>query len=287
MDNLKEQRAITETIIKEIKSDINTLVSRAQSIADLSVKESLNDFRFRWSGKLYTFFEDRTFLREGAFNNTRSFNCSFEKVDLTAIINEVCDSLDKSIDRLHNTWKSKTSILRDLIKESVNKVITENEIKDKKGCLDSRMLRNELDVILDAMLSKDTLDTHSITENFKPKLTNKLSGKDDLKYSKPKCKEVEAKEIIRKAAEECKIEIAADVNRSVSAVHSEIEEKLNDARENSIDIFRGKKDEFINEVSEKMNEVLSQLEKDLKNKEEKLSILKNVHSELIKIEAEL
>jgi hypothetical protein len=62
---------------------------------------------------------------------------------------------------------------------------------------------------------------------------------------------------------------------------------LGEARKNSIAIFKDNKDKFINDVSEKMNEVLSQLEKDLKNKEEKLSILENVHSELIKIEAEL
>ena len=288
LDNIKEQRSVTETIIKEIKSDINTVASRAESIADLAVKECLNEFQFRWSGRTPTTIERRYFQREGTvFGASRNFECQYERVDLCQLIEEVNKSLNSSLDRLCENWNSKTSKLRGLIAESVNTVITENEIKDKKGYLDSKMLRNMLDEVLDSMLSENTLDTHSIREEFHSKLTNNLNGTDELEYTKTCCKENEAIELVRKAADKCKREISTTVNNSISAVHQDIEEALMEARKRSIAVFKDKKDEFINSVTQKMNEVLLQLEKDLKNKEEKLNILKSVHNELIKIESEL
>ncbi len=288
LDKIQEQKAVTETIIKEIKSDINTVSTRAVSIADKSAKECLNGFTFRWSGRIPTTLENRTFMREGTvFGADRSFECSFEKVDLNNLVEEVNRLLDKSLDALYENWTNKTSKMRDLIFDSVNKVITENEIKDKRGCLDAKMLRNTLDDILDAMLSENTLDLHSIRQSFSNQLTNNLSGLDDIGYKKTCCKEAEAKANIQNAADKCKKEIASVVNIVVNAVHHDVEKALNEAREKSVAIFKERKDEFILGVTDKMKEVLSQLEKDLKNKEDKLTVLNKVYQELQKIETEL
>lgn len=284
MDKLREQKVVAETIIKEIKSDINTVSTRAISIAEKAAKDCLNGFVFRWSGNVPTAFESRTFMREGTFFGAdRSFTCSYEKVDLNNLIEEVCRLLDKALDALYESWNNKSSKLRDLIFDSVNKVITENEIKDKRGCLDAKMLRNILDDILDAMLSENTLDLHSIRQKFHNQLTNNLSGLDDIGYKKTCCKEAEAKANIQNAADKCKREIALVVNNVVNAVHHDVEQALNEAREKSVAIFKGRKDEFILGVTEKMEEVLSQLEKDLKNKEEKLTVLNKTYQELQKI----
>lgn len=288
LDKIQEQKAVTETIIKEIKSDINTVSTRAVSIADKSAKECLNGFTFRWSGRIPTTLESRIFMREGTvFGADRSFECSFEKVDLNSLVEEVNRLLDKSLDTLYESWTNKTSKMRDLIFESVNKVITENEIKDKRGCLDAKMLRNALNVILDAMLSENTLDLHSIRQSFSSQLTNNLSGLDEIGYQKACCKEAEARANIQNAADKCKREVASVVNNVVNAVHHDVEKALKEAREKSVAVFEGRKDVFINEVTKKMKEVLSQLEKDMKNKEEKLTVLNKVYQELQKIGMEL
>lgn len=288
LDKIQEQKVVAETIIKEIKSDINTVSTRAVSIADKSAKECLNGFTFRWSGRIPTTLEKRTFMREGTvFGADRSFECSFEKVDLNALIEDTTKLLEKSLDALFEKWNDKTSKLRDLIFDSVNKVITENEIKDKRGCLDAKMLRNVLDDILEAMLSENTLDLHSIRQSFHSQLTNNLNGLDDINYGKTRCKEAEAKVTIKEASDKCKKEVSVVVNNIVNAVHHDVERALNEAREKSIAIFKERKDEFICGVTDKMAAVLSQLEKDLRNKQEKLTILNKVHKELQKIEMEL
>lgn len=288
LDKIQEQKAVTESIIKEIKSDINTVSTRAMSIAEKSAKDCLNGFTFRWSGRIPTTMENRTFMREGTvFGTDRSFDCSFEKVDLNSLVEKANRLLDKSLDALYENWTNKTSKMRDLIFDSVNKVITENEIKDKRGCLDAKMLRNTLDDILDAMLSENTLDLHSIRQSFSSQLTNNLSGLDDIGYKKACCKEAEAKANIQNAADKCKREVASVVNIVVNAVHHDVENALNEAREKSVAIFKERKDEFILGVTDKMKEVLSQLEKDLKNKEEKLTVLNKLYQELHKIEIEL
>lgn len=288
LDKIQEQKVVTESIIKEIKSDINTVSTRAVSIADKSAKECLNGFTFRWSGRIPTTLENRTFMREGTiFGADRSFDCSFEKVDLNSLIEDVNRLLDKSLDALYENWTNKTSKMRDLISDSVNKVITDNEIKDKRGCLDAKMLRNTLDDILDAMLSENTLDLHSIRQSFSNQLTNNLSGLDEIGYQKACCKEAEARANIHNAADTCKREVASVVNSVVNAVHHDVEKALIEAREKSVAIFTKRKDEFILGVTDKMKEVLSQLEKDLKNKEEKLIVLNKVYQELQKIGMEL
>jgi len=195
--------------------------------------------------------------------------------------------LDKSLDNLYEKWNDKTSKLRDLIFDSVNKVITENEIKDKRGCLDAKMLRNVLDDILDAMLSENTLDLHSILQGFHTTLTRNLSGLDEIDYKKACCKEAEAKANIKNAADKCKKEVTLTVNNIVNSVHHDVEKALNAAREKSVDIFKKRKDEFILGVTDEMKKLLSQLEKDLKNKEEKLTVLNKVYQELQKIGMEL
>lgn len=288
LDKIQEQKAVTESIIKEIKSDINTVSTRAMSIAEKSAKDCLNGFTFRWSGRIPTTLENRTFMREGTvLKASRSFDCSYEKVDLNSLVEEANKLLNKSLDTLSENWDNKTSKMRDLIFDSVNKVITENEIKDKRGCLDAKVLRNTLDEILDAMLSENTLDLHSIRQSFSSQLTNNLSGVDDIGYKKTCCKEAEARANIQNAADKCKREVTSVVNNIVNAVHHDVEKALNEAREKSVAIFKGRKDEFIREVTQKMEKVLSQLEKDLKNKEEKLTILNKVYQELQKIETEL
>ena len=257
-------------------------------MADKYAKECLNGFTFRWSGRVPTNMESRTFMREGTvFGADRSFNCSFERVDLNSLIEEVDRSLDKSLDVLYENWDNKTSNLRNLIFDSVNNVITENEIKDKRGCLDAKMLRNVLNDILDAMLSENTLDLHSIRQAFHGQLTNNLSGLDDIGYKKLCCTEGEARSNIQNAADKCKREVTLVVNNVVNANHHDVEKALNEAREKSLAIFIERKDEFIRGVTDKMNAVLSQLEKDLKNKQEKLTVLNKTYQELHKIEMEL
>lgn len=288
LDKIQEQKVVTESIIKEIKSDINTVSTRAMSIAEKSAKDCLNGFTFRWSGRIPTTLENRTFMREGTvLKASRSFDCSYERVDLNALIEDITRLLDKSLDALYEKWNDKTSKLRDLIFDSVNKVITENEIKDKRGCLDAKMLRNVLDDILDAMLAENTLDLHSILQGFHTQLTSNLSGLDEIDYKKACCKEAEAKVNIKNAADKCKKEVTLTVNNIVNAVHHDVENALNAARERSVAIFKERKDEFILGVTDEMKKLLSQLEKDLKNKEEKLTVLNKVYQELQKIETEL
>lgn len=288
LDKIQEQKEITKTIIKEIKSDIEKVSSNAQSMADKYVKDCLNEFTFSWSGRIPTNQESRTFRRLGTeFGWEKTFICSYDKIDLNSLVEDINKLLDKSLNSLNEKWESNTSGLGKLINDSVNEVITENEIKDKRGCLDAKMLRNVLDEISNKMFSENTLDLHSIRQKFKDNLYNNLSGKDDIGYTAKMVSEAEARENIQNAADECKKDVTSTVNAIVGSVHQDIEKALKDAREKSVSIFIGRKHEFIDGVTGKMNEVLSQLKKDLKNKEEKLTMLNKTYQELQKIGQEL
>ena len=184
----------------------------------------------------------------------------------------------------YDEWVKKIAALEDMISESIGEIITENEMKDTKGHLNSKMLRNTLDEILDAMLTDTTLDFHSIKQSFNDNLTQTLMGMDELGYRPSRCEEKVAVEMVHAAAKKCKDNVRKTVNDIVSGLHQDVEGALRDARENSIDVFINRKDDFINGISNAMNEDIEQLEKDLQNKTQKLALLKNVFNELKKID---
>lgn len=288
LNSIQEQKEIAETIIKEIKSDIGTTVNRAESAAERFVKESLNEFSFHWGGRVPTTTVERDFHRTSTFwESTRSFKCSYEKVELYQLIDGLSKQLEAALNKLLDVWNSKTSELRKIISERIGQIITENELKDKKGLLNAKMLRNILDEILDSMLSNNTLDVHTMKEKFNDNLNNSLNGMDELSYHKCCCEESEARSQIYAAAEKCKNEVRNAVNSIVSGLHQEVEDALLAAREKSISLFKDRKNDFINGISDKMKEELLQLEKDLKDKTNKLGQLRQVESGLINISKEL
>ena len=288
LNSIQEQKEIAEAIIKEIKSDIGTTVNRAESSAERFVKECLNGFSFHWGGRVPTTTVERDFHRTSTFwEATRSFKCSYEKVELYQLIDDVVKQLETSLNKLLDVWNAKTSELRKIISDSIGQIITDNELKDKKGLLNSKMLRNTLDEILDSMLSNNTLDIHSIKEKFVGNLNNSLNGMDELGYHKCCCTESEARSEIYSSAENCKNEVRNVVNSIVSGLHQEVEDALLTARENSISLFKDKKNDFVNGISDKMKEELSQLEKDLQDKTHKLEQLRQVESGLNNISKEL
>ncbi len=269
LDTLKKQKEVINTVIADIKSDLGTISLRARDIAEMNMKECLNEYSFKWSGRMpIARVSNESFKRTSTFwEMDRTFQCDYDMVDVVTLQEDLERSLSKSLNSMNDLWLSRTRDLYGLISKTISEIIANNESKDDSGSFNGHMLRNELDMIIDSIRNNCTLDLSSIQDKFHNNLMASLTGKDKIKYEYGMMNESNAITAINNAAKDCINSIKMIVNTQIGALQSEIRDMLKDAMNRSIDVFVNKKDLFIKEISSSLEDAIFNLEIALQTKE--------------------
>lgn len=285
IESLEKQQKALNDIIKRIENDMSSITRIMDEMAERYMKECMNEYSFRWDGSLPTSDTTADFLRKGTFwGGKKTFKASYEKVELSKLIENVCGKYETALKQLSDNWSKKNDKIREDIKNKVSQIITESEKKDQYGEVDTKILRNILEETLAAMSNRSTLNLVVLEAKFKENLTNALTGKDCINLTIEQCSEGEALRKVEIAAREAKNKITESLNECISAIYKDIKGMLKDVREASISVLTSNKERFIDEVKNSTNNVLEKLKNDLKSKQENLQAIEIAIKELTKIE---
>lgn len=286
--DLEKQKEISSKVIREIYSDVNSIAHRSQDVAERRMKECLNGFSFSWNGTVPTNVATTSLVRiSKILGKDKTFSCSYDKVDLCKLEEDIDKQLCSALEGLNKEWSESNKEIYDTILKCIINLISKNESEDTTGYFSGKILRNELDEIIDRMRNYSTLDIAGVKKRFHNGLVSSLTGADTLNYQKTQCDETIAINNVREAATKCADDIRVIVNQQVCAVQDEVVELLKKAKEESLSILRDRKDFFINEISEKVNKKLDELVEALAKKTQTLSSAKCAQNTLKSLEAKL
>lgn len=286
--DLEKQKEISSKVIREIYSDVNSIAHRSQDVAERRMKECLNGFSFSWNGTVPTNEATTSLVRiSKILGKDKTFSCSYDKVDLCKLEEDIDKQLCSALEGLNKEWSESNKEIYDTILKCIINLISKNESEDTTGYFSGKILRNELDEIIDRMRNYSTLDIAGVKKRFHNGLVSSLTGADTLNYQKTQCDETIAINNVREAATKCADDIRVIVNQQVCAVQDEVVELLKKAKEESLSILRDRKDFFINEISEKVNKKLDELVEALAKKTQTLSSAKCAQNTLKSLEAKL
>lgn len=286
--DLEKQKEISSKVIREIYSDVNSIAHRSQDVAERRMKECLNGFSFSWNGTVPTNEATTSLVRiSKILGKDKTFSCSYKKVDLCKLEEDIDKQLCSALEGLNKEWSESNKEIYDTILKCIINLISKNESEDTTGYFSGKILRNELDEIIDRMRNYSTLDIAGVKNRFHNGLVSSLTGADTLNYQKTQCDEAIAINNVQEAATKCADDIRVIVNQQVCAVQDEVVELLKKAKEESLSILRDRKDFFINEISEKVNKKLDELVEALAKKTQTLSSAKCAQNTLKSLEAKL
>ncbi len=286
--DIEKQKVLSAKVIKELSSDINSISHRSSDIAERCMKECLNGFTFRWNGKVPTNQEMKSLVRTSTFlGKDRTFTCSYDKVDLCRLEEDINRQLCSALDSLSNEWTTKNKEIYDSIFKCIMNVIAKNEAEDTTDSFNGNILRNELDEIIERMRNNSTLDTAGLKNRFHSSLVSALTGVDRIDYRQEQCEESVAISNVNQAAQQCADNVRIIVNGQVSNIQEEVTQLLKNAKDQSMSILRDRKDLFINEISEKVNITLDELEQALSNKNRTLLCAKNAQETIHLLESKI
>lgn len=286
IEGLQESKKVLETVIKNMRDDISSIVNRVDSNISRIIKECLNSFRFTYDGNVPTTTQQRSFKRESTIlGRNREFSYSYEVADKVKLISIQEAKLSSVLSSLSDIWKKKVEEIKKSIYDALNKVITEGENSSDR--FDARALRNRVAEALANIDNMATINTKILADNFKDTLTRKLQNSGEVVISKfGEMSESEAKDKAQEAARKAIQDVQRCVDEVISSIGDDVKNALHKAGQDCIGIITTGKNEFFREIEESTRKDLDEMEKNIADSERTIAVFENALNGLKELKKE-
>lgn len=283
LSGLKESRKAMQMIVDTIGRNINSLANVSDQRAAQYRKECWNAFVIDWNGNIPTTDESMTVSRDGwHLFSKKNIEIPYKKVDVQKLVERIIEVIDKACKSLNDQWKVKSEDLMKSIGEKVSEVINENEKNDTEAIIESDILRKRLDEILASMSNSRTINTSDIMNDVRMHLAEELQNLPEIKVNVSN-DEAEAKMSIASQASNIEKRARETSIRIIGAVRERLNTALAKSAEETISVFKDRKDEFIDKVKESTSDYLAKLDADIKDKDRQLENYKAAKASLDRI----
>lgn len=287
-ENPEERRQTMLNLVKQMKGDIVSIISRVDNRAEKAVKEVMNSFSLNWDGRVPTMTIDVNCKRETTFwNRNKEFNVNVEVVDTNALANNVIKLITDSLKKVSDTWNKKNSELTLFISDAINDFISEQEKNDTGNNIDGKMLNTILKETLDEMSNEATIDVASIINKAQSDVPSALMGYDEVSGDIGEASESEARSRMSQRARDNKNLAASEMRDYLSTIFPEIQNKVKKASRASVSCITDKKDVFTEHIATEINKKVDELEAQIKDRTKNLAILDAAIIKLNEIQSKL
>lgn len=286
IEGLQESKKVLETVIKNMRDDISSIVNRVDSNISRIIKECLNSFRFTYDGNVPTTTQQRSFKRESTIlGRNREFSYSYEVANKTKLISIQETKLNSALSSLSDIWKKKVEEIKKSIYDALNKVITEGENSSDR--FDARALRNRVAEALASIDNMATINTKILADNFKDTLSRKLQNSGEVVVSKfGEMSESEAKDKAQEAARNAIQDVQRCVDEVISSVGDDVKNALHKAGQDCIGIITTGKNEFFGEIEKSTRKDLDEMKKNIADSERTIAVFENALNGLKELKKE-
>ena len=288
IDSMETKNKVMLGVVKDVEMELNSIAASMDDVAEKNEKESINNFIFK-PGSIPTHRVTKIFTRRSTFwGSTKSVPIEYDEVNLPKLIGNLAESWGKAVTTLEKDWSKRSDCITKQISDKINAIINDSMTADTEGLLDGKVMRNILNETIIKMKNNAVIKTYELKNKFQNELTSTLNGKDAIQYdSNNKMDENELKSIIADAAKKTRDNVMLLVNSAVSAQISGMETVIRKAAQDSINVLRERKGDFIASIEKDTKEYLSNLQSALQDKKENLQAMEAALNELNKITATL
>lgn len=283
LSGLKESRKAMQSIVDTIGRNINSLANVSDQRAAQYRKECWNAFVIDWNGNIPTTDESVKVRRDGwHLFSKKNMVIQYKKVDEQKLVERIIEVIDKACKSLNTQWEAKSNELMKSIGEKVSEVINENEINDTEAIIESDTLRKRLDEILASMSNSRTINTSDIMNDVRMHLAAEFQNLPEIKVNVSN-DEAEAEMSIASQASNIEKRARETSIRIIGAVRERLNTALAKSAEETISVFKDRKDEYIDKVKESTSDYLAKLDADIKDKDRQLENYKTAKASLERI----
>ena len=263
---LEATRKANIEIVNKIKREINSLANISDEKAERYRKECWNCFEINWSGNVPTTLETITVRRERVFIGSAKMDVAYPIVNKQRLIDNIVFEIERSSKQLDAAWKEDSGKIMSEIGDKVGNIITECELNDTEAIIESDALRTKLEEVLASMGNSCTIETSDIKNDIRSHLAMELQNLPDVPREIPSMKEVDARNWMAEKASEVEMTARDKAFQIIDAARGQYKEALRKAKEETISVFKDRKDEFIAKVEIAIEDHLEKLEADIMNK---------------------
>lgn len=287
-DNPEERRKAMMKLVENMKRDILSIMTRADSRADKAVKEVMNSYSMNWDGNIPTAIATVDCQRTTTFlGNEEHFSVNAQLIDINSLADTVHKVVSNGIDNIENVWKKKNSDIRKFISDSIIEFISEQEKQDLENKIDGRMMKSVLDDTLDQMSNEATIPIGEFKNQAASDISDLLMGYDEVSTVVGEADEAQARREIDNRVRKQKTTLNNQIRDYLNGLYSDVQTMVKKAALSSISCILDKKGEFIDHISKEINTKIDELEIQIKNREENINTLTSAIETLNQIQIKL
>lgn len=287
-DNPEDRRKAMMKLVENMKRDILSIMSRADSRADKAVKEVMNSYSMNWDGNIPTITATEDCRRESTFwRNEKHFSVNAQLVDINSLAVKVQKVVADGIKNVASAWEKKNSDIRKFISDSIIEFISEQEKQDMENKIDGRMMKSVLDDTLDQMSSEATISVGEFMNQAASDISNLLIGYDEVSTVVGEADEAQARREIENRVRKQKTTLNNQIRDYLNGLYTDVQVMVKKAALSSLICIKDKKGQFINHISEEINTKIDELEVQIKNREENIKTLTSAIETLNQIQKKL
>lgn len=273
-DNPEDRRKAMMKLVENMKRDILSIMSRADSRADKAVKEVMNSYSMNWDGNIPTITATEDCRRESTFwGSEKHFSVNAQLVDINSLAVKVQKVVADGIKNVASAWEKKNSDIRKFISDSIIEFISEQEKQDMENKIDGRMMKSVLDDTLDQMSSEATISVGEFMNQAASDISNLLIGYDEVSTVVGEADEAQARREIENRVRKQKTTLNNQIRNYLNALYDDIQTMVKKAAKSSTSCVKDKKGQFIDHISKEINTKIDELEVQIKNREENIKTL--------------
>lgn len=287
-ENPEDHRKTMMKLVEDMKRDILSIMTRADSRADKAVKELMNSYSMNWDGNIPTAVAVVVCTRDSTFWGTeKHFSVNAQLIDINSLAVTVQKVVSDGIKSVANAWEKKNSDIRKFISDSIIDFISEQEKQDTENKIDGKMLKSILDDTIDQMSNEATIDVGRFCNRSESEISNLLMGYDEISTEVGEANEIQARREIENRVRKQKTTLNKQIRDYLNGLYTDIQTMVKKAAQSSISCIKDKKGQFINHISDEINTKIDELNIQIKNREENINTLTAAIDTLNKIQKKL
>lgn len=273
-ENPEDRRRAMMKLIEDIKRDILSIMTRADSRADKAVKDVMNSYSMSWNGNIPTTVASVGCHRKSTFwGSKKHFSVNVEIIDGNSLAVAVSKAVFDGIKTVADAWDKRNAEIRKFISDSIIDFISEQEKQDSENRIDGKMLASVLRDTLDQMSNEATIDTGKFKNQVETDVSDLMIGCDNVSTEVGEASEEEARREIESRVRKKKATLNNQIRDYLNGLYSDVQTMVKKAAQSSTSCIKEKKGQFIDHITEEINRKIDELELQIKDRTNNINIL--------------
>ena len=280
--NLSDKKRTFEKATKDIISKLNTLLSDVDVYLENEKKSIINATFIQTITSLPTKTIPYTGIRETTFwGRDKSFSVQVSVPDETRIVGRLADDVRKAFESVSSRWGKTMGAVKKKLDNDFTKILRDIEDNDKDGKIDINMLKSLVDEAKRNLESKKELIYQPKCEEIVDTISAYIQGVSQIRYRKASEDEYEAKEKVRKNAQN-NMDRARRIVKDLMAISNQALDNLIPLSDIKREL-RTNGDQFKDSLNSAISDLIKELEVQIKNKEAEISEMERAVEKIKKV----